>query len=235
LIGPATTEACPSCDKRPLNEVPFYKLVSASTRAHGFRTKSARDLTYEGRAPRHDRLSHEPPGRGSRKTWAMEIEVVRGNIVRADADVIVTAANHALIGGGGVDGAVHDAAGPELLAALRPLAPRPPGSAVITPAFGLGPRVTHVVHAVGPRYRVDEPTAELLASAYLASLALCDEVGAASVAFPALSTGAFGYPLHEACKVSVRALRGADTRVHRCLLVAFDERTSKFWTRALSP
>lgn len=80
----------------------------------------------------------------------MEIEVWQGDIVRADVDVIVTAANHALVGGGGVDGAVHKAAGPELLAALRPLAPCPPGQAVITPAFALGPRVSHVVHAVGP-------------------------------------------------------------------------------------
>jgi O-acetyl-ADP-ribose deacetylase (regulator of RNase III) len=164
----------------------------------------------------------------------VELEVVRGDIVRADAEVVVTAANHALIGGGGVDGAVHRAAGPELLTALRPLAPCATGAAVITPSFGLGPRVSHVVHAVGPRYGVDEPAAELLASAYLASLALCDEVGAASVAFPSLSTGAFGYPLHEACQIGVRALRGADTSVQRCLLVAFDERTSKFWTRALA-
>lgn len=163
----------------------------------------------------------------------MEIEVWQGDIVRADVDVIVTAANHALVGGGGVDGAVHKAAGPELLAALRPLASCPPGQAVITPAFALGPRVSHVVHAVGPRYRVDEPAAELLASAYRASLARSDEVDADSVAFPALSTGAFGYPLFEACQVSVDALRSAETRVRRCVLVAFDDRTRKFWERAL--
>ena len=163
----------------------------------------------------------------------MELKVVRGDIVRADVDVIVTAANQALVGGGGVDGAVHAAAGPELLAALRPLAPCPPGGAVITPAFGLGPRVHHVVHAVGPRYRVDEPAGELLASAYAASLALCDEVGARSVAVPALSTGAFGYPLDEACRISVSALRDANTQVEHCLLVAFDDRTSRLWKRAL--
>lgn len=164
----------------------------------------------------------------------MDIEVVRGDIVRADVDVVVTAANSALVGGGGVDGAVHRAAGPELLAALRPLAPCPPGGAVVTPSFGLGPRVTHVVHAVGPRFRVDEPAAELLASAYVASLKRCDEVGARSVAFPSLSTGAFGYPLDEACRVSIAALRGAATRVERCVLVAFDDRTASFWSRALA-
>jgi O-acetyl-ADP-ribose deacetylase len=164
----------------------------------------------------------------------MDIEVVTGDITVADADVIVTAANVSLIGGGGVDGAVHRAAGPELLQALRPLSPCPPGQAVITPAFGLGPRVRHVVHAVGPRYGVDEPAAELLASAYRASLRCCDEVAADSVAFPALSTGAFGYPLFEACQVSAEALRSAETSVRRCVLVAFDERTRKFWSRALS-
>jgi O-acetyl-ADP-ribose deacetylase (regulator of RNase III) len=137
----------------------------------------------------------------------MEIRVVRGNITSADVDVdvIVTAANASLIGGG-VDGAVHRAAGAGLLQALRPLSPCPPGGAVLTPAFGLGPRVRHSVHAVGPRYGVDEPASELLASAYRASMALCDEVAAESVAFPALSTDAFGYPLFEACQASAQAL-----------------------------
>jgi O-acetyl-ADP-ribose deacetylase (regulator of RNase III) len=80
---------------------------------------------------------------------------------------------------------------------------------------------------------VDEPASELLASAYKASVALCDEVGADSVAFPALSTGAFGYPLFEACQVSAQALRSTGTSPRLCLLVAFDERTRKFWERAL--
>jgi O-acetyl-ADP-ribose deacetylase len=162
------------------------------------------------------------------------IEVIQGDITKVDADVIVTAANQRLAGGGGVDGAVHRAAGPELLKALRPLAPCPPGEAVITPAFGLGPRVRHVVHAVGPRHGVDEPGAELLASAYLAALKRCDEVGAGSVAFPSLSTGAYGYPVFEACQVSVEALREAGTAVNRAILVAFDQRTKEFWERALA-
>ncbi|MBT0769910.1 macro domain-containing protein [Kineosporia sp. J2-2] len=164
----------------------------------------------------------------------MEIQVVRGDITACDVDVVVTAANAPLIGGGGVDGAVHRAAGPQLLQALRPLAPCPPGEAVRTPAFGLGPRVRHIVHAVGPRYGVDDPAAELLASAYRVSVRQCDEVGAGSVAFPALSTGAFGYPLFEACQVSVQALRRIETSLRLCLLVAFDERTRKFWERALA-
>ena len=105
---------------------------------------------------------------------------------------------------------------------------------MVTPAFELNPPVRYIVHAVGPRYGVDEPAAELLAAAYQASLRCCDEVGAVSVAFPALSTGAFGYPLFEACQVSVTALREAETRVQRCVLMAFDDRTWRFWDRALA-
>lgn len=164
----------------------------------------------------------------------MDIEVVTGDITRVAVEVLVTAANSALVGGGGVDGAIHRAAGPELLRALRPLAPCPAGGAVITPAYGLPAPVRHVVHAVGPRYGLDEPAADLLRGAYLAALALCDQVGAGSVAFPSISTGAYGYPLADACRISVAALRGADTQVARCLLVAFDLRTQRAWERALA-
>lgn len=162
-----------------------------------------------------------------------EIRVVRGDITALDVDVIVTAANRSLIGGRGVDGAVHRAAGPRLLEALRPLAPCPPGRAVITDAFDLRPRVRWVAHAVGPRFGVDEPAGELLASAYVDALARCDEVGADSVAFPSLSTGAYRFPLGDACAISVRALTAASTAVRLCLLVAFDVKTEQLWTRAL--
>jgi len=164
----------------------------------------------------------------------MHIEVIAGDITGVAAEVLVTAANSPLVGGGGVDGAIHRAAGPELLRALRPLAPCPPGAAVITPAFGIPLPVQHIVHAVGPRFGVDDPAAELLAGAYRAGLQLCDQVSAVSVAFPSLSTGAYGYPLWEACQISVRTLRAAQTEVERCLLVAFDVKTEKFWRRALA-
>jgi O-acetyl-ADP-ribose deacetylase (regulator of RNase III) len=163
----------------------------------------------------------------------MQIEVVTGDITRVEVDVLVTAANAPLVGGGGVDAAIHRAAGPRLLQALRPLAPCEIGGAVITPAFDLGPSVRYVVHAVGPRYGVDEPAAALLARAYRTSLARCDEVTARSVAFPSISTGAYGYPLLEACRISIEALRQASTQVDRCVLVAFDAKTAKFWSRAL--
>jgi O-acetyl-ADP-ribose deacetylase (regulator of RNase III) len=104
---------------------------------------------------------------------------------------------------------------------------------VVTDAFDMNPPVRWIVHAVGPRYGVDEPAAELLASAYQSALARCDEVGAASVAFPSISTGAYNYPPHEACELSIRALRAASTGVRMCVLVAFDLKTERFWLRAL--
>ena len=162
----------------------------------------------------------------------MEIEIIRGDITRVDVDAVVTAANSELMGGGGVDGAVHRAAGPRLLAAIRPLAPCPPGCAVVTPAFDLGPRVRHVIHAVGPRYGIDEPEAELLASAYCASLARADEVGATSIAYPAISAGVYGYPIREACEISISALRSASTSVRLCVLVAFNSEIREGWESA---
>ncbi len=163
----------------------------------------------------------------------MEIEIIEGDITTVEADAIVTAANSELMGGGGVDGAVHRAAGPGLLLALRPLAPCPPGGAVITPAFDLAPRVRHIIHAVGPRYGIDEPPAELLASAYRASIARGDEVGATSIAFPAISAGVYGYPLDESCQISVATLRSATTSIRHCLLVAFNAEIRAGWESAL--
>lgn len=162
----------------------------------------------------------------------MRITVVRGDITHQQVDAIVTAANVPLMGGGGVDGAVHDAAGPELLRACRELAPCPTGSAVITPAFDLAP-VRWVIHAVGPVY-AGPADADLLASAYVESLARADEVGARSLAFPSISTGVYGYPAAEAAQVSVAALRGADTQVETVLLVAFTAHMAELWERALS-
>jgi O-acetyl-ADP-ribose deacetylase (regulator of RNase III) len=164
----------------------------------------------------------------------MQIEVVTGDIVMAQVDVLVTAANVALVGGGGVDGAIHRAAGPELLSALRSIAPCRVGGAVITPSFRIPAPVRFIVHAVGPRYGVDEPAADLLSAAYAESLARCDEVGATSVAFPALSTGAYGYPVPEACQISVAALKAAITQVERCVLVAYDAKTQRLWQRELT-
>jgi O-acetyl-ADP-ribose deacetylase (regulator of RNase III) len=162
---------------------------------------------------------------------SVRIELVRGDITRQDVDAIVTAANSELRGGGGVDAAVHRAAGPHLLEACRPLAPCPTGSAVITPAFDLAP-VKWVIHAVGPIYSGPQD-ALVLAAAYKTSLHRADGVGAKSVAFPAISAGVYGYPGAEAARVSVEALRSATTDVEVVRLVAFDDAMHGWWDKAL--
>lgn len=163
----------------------------------------------------------------------MDIEVVTADITTLEVDAVVTAANEGLRGGGGVDGAVHRAAGPRLLAACREIGRCPAGSAVVTPAFDLEPRVRWVIHAVGPVYRGSADDAELLAAAYTSSLERADEVGAASVAFPSISTGVYGYPKTDAAQISVAALRSATTHVERVVLCAFDDATAELWRQAL--
>ena len=162
----------------------------------------------------------------------MRIDLVRGDVCVQDVEAVVTAGNSRLVGGSGVNGAVHAAAGPELLRALRAFGGCQPGSAVVTPSFLLRP-ARWVVHAVGPKYRGPQD-AQVLASAYLSSLARADEVGARSLAFPSLSTGVYGYPDEDAARVSVQALRRADTQVERVLLVAYGRRTEQLWREALA-
>ncbi|MBI4583352.1 MAG: O-acetyl-ADP-ribose deacetylase [Planctomycetes bacterium] len=133
------------------------------------------------------------------------IEIVQGNIVNQQVDAIVNAANTTLLGGGGVDGAIHRAAGPELLAECRSLGGCPTGEARITSGYRLPAR--HVIHTVGPVYRDGrhrEP--ELLASAYRSSLALAEEYRCRTLAFPAISTGAYGYPKEEAARIATSAV-----------------------------
>ena len=136
--------------------------------------------------------------------------LIQGDLTRADADAIVNAANSGLLGGGGVDGAIHRAAGPKLLDACRDIANSigslPAGQAVLTPGFNLPAR--HVIHTVGPIWRggaQGEP--ELLRSAYAESLHLAHAHGLARVAFPAISCGSYGYPLALAAPLALEALR----------------------------
>jgi O-acetyl-ADP-ribose deacetylase (regulator of RNase III) len=129
------------------------------------------------------------------------IAVLQGDITTLTVDAIVNAANKSLLGGGGVDGAIHRAAGPELLAECRTLGGCPTGEARITRGYRLPAR--HVIHTVGPVYRGTPRDAELLAACYRNSLRLAADHGLATVAFPAISCGAYGYPLEEACRVAV--------------------------------
>jgi O-acetyl-ADP-ribose deacetylase (regulator of RNase III) len=140
-----------------------------------------------------------------RDVHGSRLEIVCGDIAQQpDIEVVVNAANAELRPGGGVAGAIHRAAGPGLDAECRPLAPIRPGEAVITGAHGLPNR--HVIHCLGPVYGVDEPAAELLAACYRNALCLAGEQGLRSIAFPAISTGVFGYPKREAAEVALAAV-----------------------------
>ncbi len=150
-------------------------------------------------------------------------------------DAVVNAANARLGPGGGVAGAIHRAAGPGLAEEAMPLGPISPGEAVITGAHGLPNRF--VIHALGPVYGQDRPEAELLARCYRNALALAQENGASSIAFPAISTGVFGYPVEEAAEVAMGAVRDASedlTVVRLVRFVLFGERDLEAHERALS-
>ncbi|BDP40039.1 macro domain-containing protein [Deinococcus aetherius] len=139
----------------------------------------------------------------------MTLELVQGDIGRERTCAVVTAANKELAGGGGVDGVIHRAAGPELLRSIRRIGGTKVGTAVITPAFHLEEQgVRFVIHAVGPIWRGGtQGEAGLLAGAYRESVRLAVEHGCTSVAFPAISTGVYGYPLEAAAWVTLRTLR----------------------------
>ncbi len=163
----------------------------------------------------------------------VQIDAVRADITTEAVDAIVNAANSSLLGGGGVDGAIHRAAGLELLDACRALGGCSTGDAKATPGFRLPAH--WVIHTVGPVWRGGgSGEADLLASCYRRSLEVADEVGARTVAFPAISTGVYGFPSQEAVAIAVATVRSTPTSVEVVRLVAFDDRTLQLYRQRLT-
>jgi O-acetyl-ADP-ribose deacetylase (regulator of RNase III) len=157
----------------------------------------------------------------------VEIRFVQGDITQQEADAIVNAANHTLLGGGGVDGAIHRRGGPEILAACRRLRETrfpdglPTGEAVATTAGRLPAR--WVIHTVGPTFAKTKDKSHLLAACFRSSLAVADELGAATVAFPAISTGVYHWPLEDAARIAVATVQATPTNVREVTFVLFGQ------------
>jgi O-acetyl-ADP-ribose deacetylase len=168
----------------------------------------------------------------------MKITFVQGDITEQDVDAIVNAANHTLLGGGGVDGAIHRRGGPEILAECQKLREErytdglPTGQAVATTAGRLKAR--WVIHAVGPTYAESKDKSQLLADCFRNSLRIADELGAATVAFPAISTGVYRWPVDDAARIAVGTVWSSDTQVDEVRFVLFDKRAYDAFTAQAS-
>ena len=164
------------------------------------------------------------------------IEIIEGDITLSDADAIANAANTSLLGGGGVDGAIHRAAGPELLAECRTLHGCETGRAKITRGYRL--KAKYVLHTPGPVWRGgDRGEAEQLAGCYTSCLELASRYGCKTVDFPSISTGVYGYPVDRAAKVAVGAISGylaVHPEIERVRMVCFDGRTKRAYDEALA-
>ncbi len=173
------------------------------------------------------------PAGGSELPPALELVTVHGDLTVQDVDAVVNAANRQLAGGGGVDGAIHRAAGAaDLRAACAALGGCEVGDAVATPGFALPAR--WIIHTVGPVWRGGgQGEEELLASCYRRCLEVADDLGAASVAFPAIATGVYGFPVDRAAAIAVATLRATPTAVGHARLVAFDTATLAHYRRLL--
>ena len=154
-----------------------------------------------------------------------KIEIRQGDITRLDVDAIVNAANTRLLGGGGVDGAIHRAAGPQLLEACRTIGGCPTGEARITGGYNLPAR--HVIHTVGPVYSGKPQDSRLLTNCYLNSLTLAVENNLATIAFPAISCGVYGYPIEDACKIAIDTscnFLKANSSLEKIIFILFSEK-----------
>jgi O-acetyl-ADP-ribose deacetylase (regulator of RNase III) len=163
------------------------------------------------------------------------IEIVQGDITRMEVDAIVNAANSSLLGGGGVDGAIHRAAGPQLLAECRTLGGCPTGEARITGGYELP--ASHVIHTVGPVWHGgDRGEDELLAECYRNSLRLAEDNGVETIAFPSISTGAYRFPIERAARIALREtediLRHGGTSVRKVYFVCFSEGDAEVYREA---
>lgn len=167
----------------------------------------------------------------------VRVALTLGDLTLEEADAIVNAANARLLGGGGVDGAIHRRGGPQILAECTEIRRTrfpdglPTGEAVATTGGRL--RARWVIHTVGPRYLEHDDPAPLLARCHSSALRVADELGARTVGFPAISTGVYGYPVEEAAPVAVGAVLGATTRVEEVRFVLFDPRTYEAFRAAL--
>ncbi|MDH6696952.1 O-acetyl-ADP-ribose deacetylase [Streptomyces griseoviridis] len=165
------------------------------------------------------------------------LTLVQGDITRQSADAIVNAANSSLLGGGGVDGAIHRRGGPEILAACRALRAShygkglATGQAVATTAGALDAR--WVIHTVGPVWSATEDRSALLASCYRESLRIADELGARTVAFPAISTGVYGWPMDDGARIALDTVRTARTAVREVRFVLFDDAAHRAFEAAM--
>jgi O-acetyl-ADP-ribose deacetylase (regulator of RNase III) len=164
----------------------------------------------------------------------MELSVVQGDITQQDVDAVVNAANRAMRGGGGVDGAIHRAGGPAVLEDCRRRFPHglDTGDAGWTTAGDLPAR--WVVHVVGPNWNAGERDRSLLVSCYRRALEVADELGAKTVAFPAISTGIYGYPKADAARIAIDTIRSSPSAVELVRLVAFDDETRSLYQERLA-
>ena len=164
------------------------------------------------------------------------IEIMQGDITKLDVDAIVNAANRSLLGGGGVDGAIHMAAGPELLTECRSIGGCPTGEVRITRGYNLPAR--YVIHTVGPIYSGRPQDSRLLTQCYLSSLNLASDHNLTSVAFPAISCGVYGYPIDEACKIAIDTTCNfliSDTSLKKVIFILFSSEHHNTYMNYLNP